>query len=234
MLTYFRDHSPKGDFIAYWPDKNHEYNVLILYQREGEYRFSLEVFPEVVSHWSHQISGWTCAIGEIKEQLDRGLRDTSERTKERVRVLVEHIENGLGIDDIISACRQEYDPRGVLKPFKPSLPFRGPRLTSEGQYRTVLILANALADDDLEIAGESVRKLAAMGITEDDGPLFARNALLSFRKRQASAARLTPTASAAATSPDSAERKEKSIPSEPFIRALARIPNVKPAKEDER
>lgn len=184
VSTYLQDHAPKGDLIGYWLDKNREYNVLMLHRRDGEFLFSVSAFPEVVGHWGHQLSGGELGIEAMKRQLDYGLWDVDEAVKERVGMIIDRLENGLGIDEIIAACRKVCDPRGLLEPFKPSLPLRGPQLTSEGQFRTISALVNGLADENPELANESAHKLAAMGITEDAGPLFARDALLRFRKQQ--------------------------------------------------
>ncbi len=183
VSTYFHDHAPKGSLIGYWVDKRNEYNVLILYLRDGEFRFSVGAFPEVVGHWGHQLTGGDYNLEETKGQLDYGFWDADEPTMDRIRTLIGHIETGISMDGLLTDHRALCDPYGIFESFKPLEPHRGPRLTNVGQYRAVSILVQALADDNSAIAGEAARKLAAMGITENEGPLFARNALQIFRKK---------------------------------------------------
>lgn len=185
VSTYLHDYAPKGNLIGYWFDKNNEYNVLVLYQRDGKFRFSVGAFPEVVGHWGHQLTGGDYDLEEVKGQLDYGFWDADEPTIGRIRALIGHIETGLSLDEMRADYRALCDPYDVFKFFKPLEPRRGPHLTNEGQYRTVSVLVKALSDGNSATAGEAARKLASMGITENDGPLFVRDALSGFRKRQA-------------------------------------------------
>lgn len=226
VLTYLQHYAPKGNLIGYWLTKDREYNVLVLYQRDGEFWFDLAAFPEIVGHWGHQLSGRDYSLKDIKSSIDSGFCGADEQTKERLRILINRIENGLDIEEILAVCQKACDPSGALEPHKPRLTLRGPSLTSDGQYRNISALVNALADENSEIAVQSAQKLAAMGITEDDGPLFARDALLSFRKRQTKANRLIQTAPAVPIFSDSAKREEIGIPPKPPS------PNITELKEE--
>jgi hypothetical protein len=184
VSTYLHDHAPKGRLIGYWLDVNREYNVLILYRRDGEFRFSVGAFPAVVGHWGHELTGGDYSLEETGRQLDYGFWNADEALKDRVRTLIARLEQHLEADDILAECRAVCDPQGRFDPSEPAGPRRGPDLRHEAQFRVVSALANALAGEDPALAEASARKLASMGITENDGPLFARNALLTFRKRR--------------------------------------------------
>lgn len=218
VSTYLQDYAPEGWLIAYWLDKNREYNVLVLYQKDGEYRFSIGAFPEVVGHWGHQLTGGDYNIEEIKDLLGHGLWDADEVMKERLRSLTYRIESGWEIDDILSSYRK-------IEPFKPNLPHRGPHLSNEGQYRTITALVNAISDENMAIASETARKLASMGLTEDDGPLFVRNALLKFRKRKSRDV----SKPNGHTAPPPSETKKETIPSRsaPSVTTKRRIESVR-------
>lgn len=183
VSTYYHDYAPKGYLIAYWLDQRREYNILVLYQRDDKCRFSVGAFPEVVGHWGHQLTGGDYSLEEIKGQLDYGFWEADEPTIDRIRALIGHLESGLNMDRMLADYRELCDPYDVFKAFKHLTPRRGPRLTNDGQYRTVSVLVQALADANTAIAAEAAQKLVSMGITENDGPLFARNALLMFRKK---------------------------------------------------
>jgi hypothetical protein len=184
VLTYLRDHAPKGDPIGYWLDKQRYYNVLILHRNDGEFSFSVGAFPETVGHWGHELTGGVCGVADLKRQLDCGFWEADAAVRERAAMLIEQIESGVGIDAMIALCRAVCDPGGVLECFKPRLPLHGPRLTNEGQFHSVAGLVQALADGNAQLAAASAGKLAAMGINENDGPLFAREALRKYRKRR--------------------------------------------------
>lgn len=184
VSTYLHDYAPKGNLIDYWLDKRNEYNVLVLYQCDGKFRFSVGAFPKVVGHWGHQLMGGDYNLEEVKGQLDCGFWDADEATIDRIKALIGHIETGLSRDEMQTDYRALCDPYDVFKFFKPLEPHRGPHLTNEGQYRTVSVLVKALSDENSTLAGEAIQKLASIGITENEGPLFARDALSGFRKKQ--------------------------------------------------
>ena len=64
-------------------------------------------------------------------------------------------------------------------------PRRGPSLTTTAQFHAVSELVAQLGSGEAGIAADAARKLAAMGFNENDGPLFARDALLKYRQRSA-------------------------------------------------
>jgi hypothetical protein len=114
--------------------------------------------------------------------MEYGLWDASEEIRERIKTVIHHIEMGDPAEEITSICHTFYDHDGLFGPFKTSLPLRGPKLTNEAQFRTVSDLLRKLSHENADIAREAAGKLNAMGITEDDGPLFARASLLNYRK----------------------------------------------------
>lgn len=183
VLTYLSNWAPTGCLIAYWLDKRGDYNVLILTRRGQEYRFEVGAFPKMVGHWGHQLGGGVYSPADLKQQLAYGLWDADAWVLGQVQVLIEHIENGYEIDDILAACEAIYDPEGGFNPDRTPEPIRGPQFSSDGQFCHISTLVEALSATDPVIANEAARKLAAMEITENAGPLFARTALLAYRKR---------------------------------------------------
>ena len=183
VSDYLYYHAPPGDLIGYWFSAEREYNVVVLYRRNDEYRFSVGAFPEVVGHWGHQLTGGDYDAAEMAQLLRDGFWGADEAMKERMRLLVDRIENHAGIEDMVARCRAIHKPHGASNPPLPVEPRRGPRLTTEAQFRVVSSLVTALADADPAIAAEAAAKLGARGITENGGPLFARDALLKFRKK---------------------------------------------------
>jgi hypothetical protein len=110
-------------------------------------------------------------------------------------------DSAIGLDAIVAGYREVYgwDPRGY-EDYRPRRPWERPRpspFRHEAQYERIRALVAGLADPNLEKARQSVQKLATMGVTEDQGPLFAREALWLFRKH-----RLEPGAPSRGHAPD--------------------------------
>ncbi|MEW6302265.1 MAG: hypothetical protein AB1705_02265 [Verrucomicrobiota bacterium] len=91
IATYLADFAPKGELIGYWIDKRGDYNVLVVYVRDGETRFNVGAFPPVVGHWGHQLFGGDYDIEGIKHHLAYGLWDAPEEIKERVKTMLNSI-----------------------------------------------------------------------------------------------------------------------------------------------
>lgn len=189
VSTYLHDYAPKGRLIAYWRDASREYSVLVLYRHDGEFRFSVGAFPEVVGHWGHQLEGGDYSLEETQRQLDCGFWGADEPLKERVRTLVARLMNHEDAGDILAECRAVCDPQGRFDPPGPPELHQGPNFRYEGEFRVIAALVQDLRNENHARAEEAVLELATMGISENHGPLFARNALLAWRKRQAGSRR---------------------------------------------
>lgn len=185
VSDYLHDHAPAGHLIGYWQDARREFNVLILHRPDAAYRFSIATFPEIIGHWGHQLVGGDYDTTGIALQLRDGLWGADAPTKARLGRLLDCLKSGLDVEGIIAELRAEFDPEGHFCPQNPPEPRRGPSLTTTEQFRLVAELVANLGSPDAELAADSASKLAAMGINENDGPLFARDALLKFRRGRA-------------------------------------------------
>lgn len=183
VVTYLSDWAPSGYLIAYWLDKRGDYNVLLLLRSGPDYRFEVAAFPKVVGHWGHELGGGVYTPVELQQALASGLWDADEGILGRVGTLIAHIEHGYEIDEMLAACEALYDPEGGFNPDRQPESVSGPLFSNEGQFRHIEALVEALSAANPEVAREAASKLAAMKITENTGPLFARTAVQAYRKR---------------------------------------------------
>lgn len=92
VREYLSHWAPKGEFFDYWIDKDGNYNVLVICQQDGEYRFNVDAFPQVVGHWGHQLMGGTYTTKDMQYHLEHGLWEAGDHIKERLRAFLATIE----------------------------------------------------------------------------------------------------------------------------------------------
>ncbi len=82
---FLRNHGPDGTLIAHWIDRQLDFNVLVLCERDGMPWFDARAFPQQVDHWDRQVMGDRYSVDEMTVLLAHGLWDADGASVERVR-----------------------------------------------------------------------------------------------------------------------------------------------------
>ena len=103
VKEFLRDHclqdAPNGVLLGYWLDTNEEYNVLVVFLKDGEFRFIISAFPKVVAAWGHQLNGNELGPEDIEHYFPNW--DPDEAAKATLRRVLEVIKNGAkSLDDL--------------------------------------------------------------------------------------------------------------------------------------